>query len=276
MHRDWGAAVGNFERDGFLAVENLLTLAEVEGAKAELGALVDGLRAAKRVLRNGCGEVWGALDSSVMIQFERGEAPLRDDDPDLGLRVRKFSDFVGVASHLTHLARSHPRIHAILDELVGKNAILMQNMALVKPPGGVAKPPHQDDAYFKVAPLEAVVGMWIALDDAEVENGCMHFWPGRHRAALRHFHGSDCEIGPERLRLEDALPAPLRAGGALFFSGLCPHWTPINRSKSRRRALQFHYRSTDSRLVSDEEYDALFIERDGTPASCAAATRRGF
>ncbi|BCM91503.1 hypothetical protein IAD21_03376 [Abditibacteriota bacterium] len=268
--------VERFEREGFLAVEDVFTPAEVEEAKAELSALVEGLRDSKRVLRNSYGEVWRDETSSVMIQFERGENPLCSDDPDLELRVRKFHDFVGVAPHLTFLACSHPRMKAILDELVGQNAIMLQNMALVKPPGGIVKPPHQDNAYFKVAPLEAVVGVWIALDDAEVENGCMHFWPGRHRAALRHFHGSDCEIVHDRLHLEDAVPAPLRAGGALFFSGLSPHWTPANSSALRRRALQFHYRSADSRLVKDEEYDALFIEPDGTPASCSAASRRGF
>lgn len=30
-------------------------------------------------------------------------------------------------------------------------------------------------------PLDATLGVWIALDDAGVENGCMHMIPGAHR-----------------------------------------------------------------------------------------------
>ena len=65
----------------------------------------------------------------------------------------------------------------------------------------------------------------------------------------------------------------LPAGGAMFFAGMLPHQTPPNASPRRRRALQFHYRSAASRIVSRAEYDHVYAEPDGTPASCAAAPR---
>lgn len=269
-------AVAAFERDGFLALEGVLSPEEVEEAKRELSSMCHDLRLEKTILSNAYGEVWRAKNSALMVQFERGKEALREDDPELELRVRKFHDFVGVAPHLSFLAQQQARIQEILSAILGARPVLLQNMALVKPPGGVAKPPHQDDAYFKIAPLNAVCGVWIALDEASQGNGCMHVWPGEHHEALRHFHGSDCEIVRDRLKTEDAVPVPLHAGGALFFSGLLPHHTPVNTSSQRRRALQFHYRSATSRLISDEEYDQLFVERDGTPASCSAAAKRGF
>jgi phytanoyl-CoA hydroxylase len=59
----------------------------------------------------------------------------------------------------------------------------------------------------------------------------------------------------------------------MFFHGLLPHQTPPNQSPDRRRALQFHYRSRNSRIISKEEYSRIFA-KNGTPASCAFAERR--
>lgn len=74
-----------------------------------------------------------------------------------------------------------------------------------------------------------------------------------------------------RLDLGRAVPVELKAGGAMFFSGMLPHQTPPNRSPVRRRALQFQYRGSNTRAVAREEYDRVFVEADGSPATCAAA-----
>jgi hypothetical protein len=57
---------------------------------------------------------------------------------------------------------------------------------------------------------------------------------------------------------------------------MLPHETPPNRSPHRRRALQFHFRGAGTRVIDEEAYDRLFVDRDGTPASCRAASRLGF
>jgi len=41
--------------------------------------------------------------------------------------------------------------------------------------------PHQDATYlYTEPPQKSLLGFWIALDDATLENGCLHFWPGSH------------------------------------------------------------------------------------------------
>ena len=270
--------VEEFRRDGFLAFTDVLSAPEVETAKTDLRAAFETLRARHQGGANGYGHTWSAPDGKFSIQFEpnaKRDVERDADASDLELRVRKFHSVAEVSRAMFELAHRHPKISAILEALLGAEPILSQDMALVKPPGGVAKPWHQDDAYFKVAPLDAVCGVWIALDEAGIENGCMRVWAGRHRVAMKHYHGADCEILPDRLAGADEVAVPLPPGGALFFSGLLPHHTLANASNLRRRALQFHYRARDSRLVSDDEYDAIFAEPDGTPASCAAA-KRGF
>lgn len=61
--------------------------------------------------------------------------------------------------------------------------IVMQSMVIFKHPkvGGEVKP-HQDATYLFSEPLQGkLIGFWIALDEASLENGCLHFVPGSHK-----------------------------------------------------------------------------------------------
>ncbi len=124
--------------------------------------------------------------------------------------------------------------------------------------------------------FELLATAWIAVDDATLENGCMHVLPGQHRRGpLRHHHTSDCEIVSDRIDRTLAVPVPLAAGGIMLFSAMLPHQTPPNLTASRRRALQFQYRGVGTHEVSKEEYGKVFAEADGSPASCALAYENG-
>lgn len=269
--------VAQYQRDGFIAFADVISLPEIEDAKASLLTITEALCVHHRVVQNGYGEVWESLENASKVQFLRGHEPTGPDDPELHQKVRKFHEFVGADAHLTYLMHEHPKIQGVISSLLGAHPLPSQDMALVNPPLiGTGKPWHQDDAYFNIVPLDSVCGVWIALDEADADNGCMHFLPGWHKkGALRHFHGSDCEILEDRIIEEEQIAMPLPPGGAVFFAGTAPHHTYPNTSPKSRRALQYHYRSQDSRRVSDSEYDAIFAEDDGSPASCAAARRRG-
>lgn len=270
--------VAQYHRDGFIAFRDVLSPEDIDAAKNALREMVDDLRVQHRTLSNTYGEIWAAVDSPLKIQFQKGHLPQDENDLNAVDKVRKYHDFVGVNNTLSYLAKEQSKIQGVLASLLGAGSLLSQDMALVNPPRiGTGKPWHQDDAYFSVVPLEAVCGVWIALDEAGIDNGCMHFLAGWHRkGALRHYHGADCEILPDRLTDEAPVPVPLPPGGAVFFCGVAPHMTKPNTSDERRRALQFHYRALDSRIVSRDEYDTVFVESDGTPASCLAASRHGF
>jgi ectoine hydroxylase-related dioxygenase (phytanoyl-CoA dioxygenase family) len=209
-----------------------------------------------------------------MVQFEPGhDIDGAHGDPEAAeLLVRKFMSFVNFKPALAALIRPEHIIYRIVSQLIGPSPILFQDMALVKPAFiGSEKPWHQDNAYFSVTPLTSVCGVWIALDDADVANGCMHVLPGRHEhGAFIHHHGRDCEIAEDKLPIREAVPVPIAAGGGMFFYGMLPHQTPPNTSPERRRAVQFHFRGADSRILPEPEYDTVFAER-GVPASCAAA-----
>ncbi|MCG3148831.1 MAG: hypothetical protein PCFJNLEI_02280 [Verrucomicrobiae bacterium] len=265
-----------FQRDGFLAFTDVLSSSEVATACATLSELV------QRSVRDAdfsfkAGRNAQSKSSRFFVQFEPSQQGIdihTQSDAELELRVRKLMWYCEVSPFFETLATNHPRIRGVVESLLGADPIRFQDMALVKPPFiGTEKPWHQDNAYFAVTPLEAVLGVWIALDDALVENGCMHVLVGEHKVGPRkHYHGTDCEIMPDRLNPQRAVPVELPAGGAMFFAGMLPHQTPPNSSPLRRRALQFHYRSATSQIVTQDEYDKVYAEPDGTPASCAAIT----
>ena len=73
--------------------------------------------------------------------------------------------------------------------------VLFQEMALLKPPKGREKPWHQDCAYFNYPLGTTIIGVWIALDHADANNGCLHILPGTHREGpVNHFKRRDWQI----------------------------------------------------------------------------------
>ena len=235
--------IERFREQGYLAMEGVLAPEDV----AQCAAALDDLSRRRP-------EGVGVQDEPYYQQSGRDAGP---HEPEL--RVRKLWKFAGV-DPILGAAVVAPRMTAILDQLVGPGARLIQDMALMKPPHrGAEKPWHQDNAYFDWTPLEGVVGVWIALDPATVENGCMQIVPGSHRQGpTPHYHVRDCQMVDQESRAAKAEVVPLASGGALFFSALLHHGTPPNRSPDRRRALQFHFAAARCTRMTFREHMANF------------------
>lgn len=275
-----------FKIDGFIVKQDLLPVDAVEAVKAAMSELVCQYGPDRERAELIPGKSDGSITSGTLFrkrgerfffQLESGQEPQLDDPAALELQVRKFMAFEKEAEVFRHMLRPESPIPQIVGELIEDQPQLFQSLALIKPPKiGATKPWHQDNAYFSVTPLESVVGVWIAIDEATVKNGCMHMLRGQHKQGpLMHEHKRDCEINVRRLDLSTLVPVPLKPGGALFFSGMVPHETPPNRSDHRRRALQFHFRGSRSVMVPGPEYDQVFKDAEGNAASCEAIRREG-
>ena len=249
------AHLEHFRVHGYLAMNGLLSHEEIENSKAALSDLAHRRTAWDK-------RVW----SQEEPYFVHGGQEARIDDPEL--RLRKLAFFVDLDSRLGHVA-THPRLLAFIDQLIGPGGRMIQDMALLKPPfRGSEKPWHQDAAYFDWTPLGSVVGTWIALDEATIDNGCMQIIPGTHlQGPVPHFHVRDCQLADQQVQVGQAVTIPLRPGGILFFSALLHHGTPPNMSAARRRALQFHYAGADCRHMTIEQHGELFCE-GGAYAGC--------
>ncbi len=276
-----------YEEDGFLAFNHALSPGEVGEVRSSISELIrsHAFNAELSTFQardeadgtNYSGARFNSKTSDFYFQVEPGYTPSPDRLDELEAHVRKLTWFENEAPIFQHIALKHPRILPLLRELLGGEITIYQSMGLLKPPGGVMKPWHQDNAYFRVENLDLMVGVWIAIDEAAPDNGCMHVWKGGHRAGpLKHKHTTDCEILPDRLESANVVPVPLEPGGILIFHSTLPHFTPPNTSDQRRRALQFHYRAVQNPIISREAFDRIFVEPDGKPASCHAAMQDNF
>jgi phytanoyl-CoA hydroxylase len=129
-------------------------------------------------------------------------------------------------------------------------AELWQTMYIFKQPGiGGEVRWHQDAAYLHTLP-PAVVGLWVAVEDAHKENGCLWVQPGGHKTPLREIYEVDHDSGSGTLRTLDSTPWPqsaeavaleVPAGSLVMFSDHLPHYSSSNRSERSRHAFTMHF-----------------------------------
>jgi phytanoyl-CoA hydroxylase len=130
----------------------------------------------------------------------------------------------------------------------------MQSMLFLKPPGLPGQAWHQDERFIPTRD-RSLLGAWIALDHATIENGCLWVIPGSHRAGEIHqfkAHGNPEEFDPtdEAFGFDDstAIPVEVNPGDVVFFNGYLLHRSMRNRSTGTRRSLVNHYMSSASLL----------------------------
>ena len=246
--------IDRFHDQGYLVVENAFSPTEVQAAIDGLLHLLSGKETEYK---------------NVMFEKKARGAALDAMPPEVRQDyVRKFMWFVEFDARLKAMA-FHPKLIDLMTRMIGEAPALFQDMALLKPPKiGREKPWHQDHAYFDLPLTTPVVGVWIALDEATTENGCMVIYPNSHKEGpVVHFQRRDWQICDTFGRQKQVLAVPLKPGGALFFNSLIQHGTPANNSELRRRAVQFHYAPASAKKTNQDERLAIFGP-DGKNVEC--------
>ncbi|MBT8099537.1 MAG: phytanoyl-CoA dioxygenase family protein [Gammaproteobacteria bacterium] len=151
-----------------------------------------------------------------------------------------------------------PKLAATVNSLDYREPVILQSMYIFKPPriGGEVYC-HQDSTFLYTEP-ESCVGFWFALEDATVDNGCMHFIPGGHRMGLKELHCRDASGKMGFKTLDDTpwpenatRPAEAPAGTMVMFDGRAPHLSGPNRSDKSRHAYTLHVIDKQSRYPAE-------------------------
>jgi phytanoyl-CoA hydroxylase len=163
-----------------------------------------------------------------------------------------------------------PLIRSIAERLIGPEVAIYRSMFMNKPAGkGTVLPWHQDGGLIWRLTGQPLLTLWLALDPATRENGCVRVVPGSHRLGLLSAYGHTITPGQEREhcppeRCEELLLEP---GELVLLHNLVLHASGTNASGVPRRA--FSVCLMDAALRSTEPghpgFPVLF-GRDALPA----------
>jgi ectoine hydroxylase-related dioxygenase (phytanoyl-CoA dioxygenase family) len=215
-----------FEQQGFIVVQELLTAAQIEAIRVELGDLHE--RMAERV------------PEEVGVSWEH------DVDPRIQRRIKQLMHAEMISPTINAILRSD-RLLDIVEALIGPNICLYHCKLLMKAArDGTVTPWHQDYAYWisdDNRPL--MLNCMFQIDDSTPENGCLQMVPGSHKSRLLE-HEREGKVFSRFLPgyfqpRSDAVALPLRAGSAVLFGPMIIHGSDANRSDDERRACTIAY-----------------------------------
>ncbi len=236
------APVDDFARDGFLVLPDFVSAASCDALMARSAELV-------------------ATHAPETISiFSTHEQSRRSDEYFLesGGEIRCFFEEdgrsinkIGHAMHdrdpVFERFSRQPKLAELVSTLGIAEPLLLQSMYIFKQPhvGGEVTP-HTDHTFLWTDP-PSVMGLWFALEDATVENGCMYAIPGSHREpARKRFHrddrgGTTFEVlDPTPHSLVGEVPLEAKKGTCIVLHGLLVHRSGANTSARSRHAYSVH------------------------------------
>lgn len=228
--------VAFYAANGYLVAPGLLSGNEIAELKKETASIFRGER--------------GYLDGIIKVEDGETDAEV----------LKKY-----VAIHFPHKISAiiydylfHPGIVNVLTKVVSPNLKCMQSMLFVKAPGKKGQAWHQDEFYIPTRD-KSLVGAWIAIDDATVENGCLWIIPGRPGYMMQRVEShspeyADVDTIDVSAFEQQMIPVEVKSGSVVFFNGYTLHSSLRNKTTDCfRTALVNHYMSAESMLPWDQD-----------------------
>jgi non-heme Fe2+,alpha-ketoglutarate-dependent halogenase len=220
--------VGAFNRDGYLKGLRIFSDAEMAEHRAHFDVLLD--------------QVLAAGGSSYSISTAH-------------LKYGRVYDLL-----------THPHIVAHVKDLLGENVVGWGSHYFCKMPrDGKVVNWHQDASYWPLTPSKAVT-VWLAIDDADVENACMKYLPGSHHYGhLTYTLTEDSGDAVLNQKVENAeeygrpVYVELKAGEVSMHSDLLLHASDANLSARRRCGLTLRYCAADVRAGLDWNLKGVLV-----------------
>ncbi len=136
---------------------------------------------------------------------------------------------------------NNPKILDAVESLIGKNILICGTTLFIKNPnekGFVSF--HQDAKYIGLEPHNWVTA-WVAITDANEENGCMRMWSGSHKNDLQYHNQKFDENNlltrgqtVENVPINETKPVILKAGQISLHHPKVVHGSGLNKSNDRR------------------------------------------
>jgi phytanoyl-CoA hydroxylase len=216
--------ITKYQNDGFIHIPGFLTPAEVAELK---GAVLETARSMGKKKVGGEGVDWDEGEEFYDKVFTQR------------LNLWKLNDTV-------KRYMINPDLGKMVCRLAGIDGVrIWLDQTLIKEPFANATAWHLDVPYWSFLSRDAI-SIWIALEDATYQNGCMYFIPGTQKLAtfdnvgIGNNQGDLFRVQP-KLGQTDPVAVPMKAGDCSFHNGLTAHGAGANMTRGRRIAMTAGY-----------------------------------
>lgn len=264
----------SYEQNGYAVMENFLTTQEVQMIRNETTKLI---KEESRSQANKL-QIFGNefnmksrffLDSSDKICYFFEKSAVNLDTLELQMPEEQSLAKIAHALHCLNpvfkQVTASEKVKEVFKALDFIEPTVVQSMVIFKNPKlGGAYTPHQDASFINTEPVH-VVGVWLALDDATIENGCLEFIPGSHKwpLARRFVRTENTQDGEDLLEWtapvrdyddNQFVKVPVKQGSLVLIHGLVVHRSAENRSNKSRWAYTFHAYDKGKSQYSDKNW----------------------
>jgi phytanoyl-CoA hydroxylase len=229
--------IQNYQENGFIVIENFLSPEELDHWRKAVTIAVEERAGIKIPGKD----------------IKTGEADGINKDSDYFAKV--FDQLLNLwqTNELVKELMLDQRIGQIAAQLSGADGIrIWHDQALIKRPWANPTAWHLDTPFWSFSDRRAI-SIWVALDDATLENGCLFFIPGSHKQTNfdkitigRNMDGI-FDIYPQ-LKNSRSVAAPMKAGSCSFHNGLTVHGANANMTNGFRRAMTCAYMPDGNRF----------------------------
>lgn len=225
-----GSQIDFYKENGYVVIEDFLNAGELE--------------------------VWRSAVTEAIAQRNGQKMPGKDIKIGEDDGINKDADYYNnVFDQLLNLWQTNDKVKALmLDERIGKMAAdlsgadgirIWHDQALIKKPWANPTSWHLDTPFWSFSDRRAL-SIWVALDDATLENGCLFFIPGSHKQTTFENPGIGKNMGAifnfyPQFKASKSAAAPMKAGSCSFHCGLTIHGAHANMTPGFRRAMTCAY-----------------------------------